>query len=74
MKRIIFNNPDGTLTPYAFLCGYVERYGDTYPRATLSKEPNDYHVKGFTHDGKHFWEVFTNARAARRFARRITKP
>lgn len=65
-----FRNADGTLTGYAFGCGYVERYGgnDT-PRAVISREPNDFHVKGFDKDGAHFWEIFEKVKDARRFAR-----
>ena len=66
-----FHNQDGTITAYSFACGYVEIYGqkDT-PRATISREPNDYHVKGFDKDGKHFWEVFEKVKDARAFARK----
>ena len=66
-----FHNPDGTLTGYSFTCGYVERYGEEdFPRATIYREPNNYHVKGYTSEGAHFWEVFTSVSEARRFAKR----
>lgn len=66
-----FRNADGSLTGYAFGCGYVECYGTSdIPRATISREPGAFHVKGFDRDGVHFWECFTVAREARRFARR----
>jgi hypothetical protein len=65
-----FKNQDGTCTAYSFVCGYVEKYGTTdYPRATLSREPNGYHVKGFTADETHFWEIFPLVKDARRYAR-----
>ncbi len=65
-----FRNASGNLTRYAFACGYVERYGqDDTPRATISREPNDFHVKGFDRDGSHFWEVFDTVKEARAFAR-----
>lgn len=65
-----FRNANGTLTGYAFGCGYVEKYGETdTPRATISREPNGLHAKGFDRDGIHFWEIFETAREARRFAR-----
>lgn len=71
MRKDRFKNKDGTCTAYSFICGYVELYGDSdYPRATLSREPNDYHVKGFTADGGHFWEIFEHVKDARRFARK----
>lgn len=65
-----FHNQDGTITAYSFLCGYVERYGNDIPRATISKEPNGYHVKGFDKDGKHFWEIEEKVKDARAFARK----
>ena len=66
-----FRNASGLLTPYSFACGYVERYGaDDTPRATLSREPNDWHVKGFDRDGLHFWEVFESVKEARQYARK----
>ena len=65
-----FKNKDGTCTAYSFLCGYVELYGNTdFPRATISREPDGYHVKGFTADQGHFWESFELVKDARRYAR-----
>lgn len=47
----------GTLTTYAFACGYVETNEiDNDNRATLQLD-GKYHVKGFR-QGIHFWEVF----------------
>ena len=69
-----FRNANGTLTMYSFACGYVERYGKKeFPRATISREPNEWHVKGFDRDESHFWEIFNTINEARRFAKRITK-
>jgi hypothetical protein len=66
-----FHNPNGTLTMYSFGCGYVERYGNgELPRATISREPNGWHVKGFDMDGKHFWEIEERIKDARAFARK----
>jgi hypothetical protein len=65
-----FKNENGTLTPYAFACGYVEKYTKGEDRATLSREPNDWHVKGFL-DDCHFWEIFDRLGDARRFARKV---
>jgi hypothetical protein len=65
-----FRNQDGTITAYSFLCGYEERYGNDIPRATISREPNGYHVKGFDKDGKHFWEIEEKVKDARTFARK----
>jgi hypothetical protein len=66
-----FHNSNGTLTMYSFGCGYVERYGNgEFPRATISREPNGWHVKGFDINGKHFWEVEEKIKDARAFARK----
>jgi hypothetical protein len=72
MTEIIFNNKNGTLTPYAFACGYVEIYTKGDDRATLLRKPNDWHVKGFR-GGCHFWESFERLSDARRFARTVGK-
>ena len=62
-----FRTKTGLLTRYAFCCGYVEQYEkDNNNRLTLSKEPNDYHVKGFV-NAVHVWEVFDTAALARMF-------
>lgn len=67
-----FHNQDGTITAYSFLCGYVEKYGNDIPyaRATISRESNGYHIKGFDKDGNHFWEIEENVKDARAFARK----
>jgi hypothetical protein len=64
-KEPKFKNKNGTLTPYAFACGYVEKYGPL----TLWREPNDWHVRGFV-DGARLWECFETLREARQYARR----
>jgi hypothetical protein len=66
-----FHNKDGTITGYSFACGYVEKYGSDIPRATISREVNGYHVKGFDKDGKQFWEIEEKVKDARKFARRM---
>jgi hypothetical protein len=65
-----FHNQDGTITVYSFLCGYVEKYGNDIPRATISREPNGYHIKGFDKDNNHFWEIEEKVKDARAFARK----
>ena len=69
MTLTMMHNKNGTLNSYAFGCGCVEQYGvvDT-PRATISREANGYHVKGFDSDDKHFWEVFEHVKDARAYA------
>jgi hypothetical protein len=64
-----FHNKAGNLTPYAFACGYVETYRNEKSRLTLSKERNDWHVKGFI-DDVHTWESFTTLKQARDYCRR----
>ena len=65
-----FHNKDGTITAYAFRCGYVEKYGNDIPRATISRLVNGYHIKGFDKDGNHFWEIEEKVKDARAFARK----
>jgi hypothetical protein len=65
-----FHNQDGTITAYSFLCGYVEKYGNDIPRATISREPNGYHIKGFDKDNNHFWKIEEKVKDARAFARK----
>jgi len=64
-----FHNKAGNLTPYAFGCGYVERYAREKDRLCIAREPNDWHVKGFI-DEKHVWEIFETLKAARAFCRK----
>ena len=68
-----FRTKAGLLTGYAFACGYVEKYATGDDRLTLSREPNDWHVKGWI-DGIHAWEVFERLTDARRFCRRHCRP
>ena len=68
-----FRTKAGLLTGYAFGCGYVENYERDDDRLTLSREPNDWHVKGFI-GGRHVWEIFERLTDARQFCRRHTAP
>lgn len=53
MRNPKFKNKNGTLTAYAFACGYVqewfdgERYATSTLRVTLSYENGAYHLKSF---------------------------
>ena len=70
MKNKFFNK-DGTITSYSFLCGYVEKYGqEIFPRATISREANGYHIKGYDENDSHFWEIREKVKDARAFARK----
>lgn len=66
-----FNNKNGTLTRYAFACGYVEQKINGNARKTLSLDCI-WHIKGFDKSGKHFWECFDNLTQARQFYRSIS--
>ena len=69
-----FHNSNGTLTMYDFGCGYVKRYGkEEFPSATIFRELNSWHVKGFDVAHVHFWEIFDTIKEARSFAKRITR-
>lgn len=58
-----FYNANGTITRYAFGCGYVERYGplSLYLEGT-------YHVRGIV-GTERVWECFDTVGEARSFAR-----
>lgn len=58
------HRPDGSLTPYAFACGYVQRDGDN----RLFKD-GCYHVQTF--DGR--WETFATLTPARAALARAVK-
>lgn len=66
-----FYNKDGSLTQYAFGCGYleVEKMG-THSRITLGKEHGVYHIKGFVSDVR-VWEVFDHLTPARVLFRKL---
>jgi len=59
----IFYNKNGTLTRYAFSCGYVEEHGNK----NLSMEHGVFHVKGFDNQGRHVWQSFDTVKPARAF-------
>jgi hypothetical protein len=74
-QSCMFYNSDGSLTQYAFSCGYIERkegqiQGQSYSYS-LGKEHTVYHVKGFGTRGKHVWESFDTLTAARRLFRSL---
>jgi hypothetical protein len=65
----MFYNKDGTLTLYAFSCGYVETYSPKDPNQTaraLSMEHSVFHVNGFRGPYK-VWNSFDSVKAARKF-------
>ena len=64
-KACLFYNKDGTLTRYAFSCGYVEVHGDK----NLSMEHGVFHVKGVNAKHQRCWESFDKVKHARAFLR-----
>jgi hypothetical protein len=64
-----FYNANGSLTKYAFACGYMEKRGDI----TLFRQHTVMHVAGFTKTGLRVWESFDNLTPARRFFRKVSK-
>lgn len=74
-----FRNANGTLTRYAFACGYLEEYGDWLKddgcHLLLEDGGNVYSVKG-ARDGEfssYVWEQFESVVEARKFARTFGK-
>ena len=64
-----FRLKSGLLSRYAFACGYVKVYErDEDNRLCISREPNDYHVKGWINHN-HVWEIFEKVTDARKFIR-----
>lgn len=63
-----FHNSNGTLTAYAFACGYIERKETENLRLDLWHEGACYHVKAheFNGRGRLTWESFDGLAAARR--------
>lgn len=64
-----FKNPDGSLTAYAFACGYVERKETPALRLDLWHEGAVYHVRAhdYAEHKRVFWESFDTLRPARAF-------
>ena len=71
-----FNNKNGTLTPYAFACGYIE----TKPlqteggKAQLFLDGGCWHVQARDNvRGRFVWECFDRLTPARAFFRKTSK-
>jgi hypothetical protein len=60
-----FNNKNGTLTRYAFACGYIEQKETISNRVSLSLD-GVYHVKGLINNQR-VWECFDKLTDARKF-------
>jgi hypothetical protein len=50
-----FYNQDGTLTSYAFACGYVQSKGDKNTYVKLYKEHNTYHLIMIRNNERVIW-------------------
>ena len=72
-----FNNKDGSLTRYAFACGYVEQHDnkETNSRVTLWLDCGSYHVRShqFNGAGRLAWETFHTVKEARMFYKEQVK-
>ena len=62
-------NADGSLTKYAFACGYLQTRG----RITLSMEHHVMIVKGFQKNGTYVVQGFYKLTEARKFFRKVSK-
>jgi hypothetical protein len=65
-----FNNTDGSLTRYAFNCGYIEQKENNQNRLSLSLD-GVYHVKGFV-GNQRVWESFEKLTDARKYYKSIS--
>ena len=66
------HNKDGSCSPYAFICGYLDTYGDWLNGNGVRLYADGcYHVKGggIGDRGANVWETFHYLKDARRFAR-----
>lgn len=64
-----FTNKNGTLTVYAFACGYIEQKETDDLRLQLWREGNCWHVRAhnFAEHKRVFWECFDQLTPARKF-------
>lgn len=61
MARDKFKNSDGSLTTYAFACGYIQtfpEYNNWDNKVDLFMEHSHYHVKGYVNGVRIVWECF----------------
>lgn len=82
MNRMKFHNNDGSLTQYAFTCGYIQRtqfcqagkpnkWGVWYPEIHLYLD-GTYHVKAVYSNGYvSAWEVFETLAEARKAYKKL---
>ena len=66
MERVFYNK-SGTLTVYAFACGYIEQRKERNKIVSLFKE-GCWHVQARDDDrGRYVWECFDTLTKARKF-------
>lgn len=65
-----FKNSDGSLTAYAFACGYIQEKQDGPLKAELYHD-GCYHVRAFRDGKRVYWESFDKLGDARRHYARI---
>jgi len=67
MEKTKFNNKNGTLTQYAFACGYIEQVDTNRKPYTFKTLALDglWQVKGMI-EGVRFWESFETLTEARK--------
>lgn len=63
-----FHNKNGSLTVYAFACGYVEEYKIDDTTLSLFQD-GVWHVQGRNDNGRFVWESFDLLGQAREFFR-----
>ena len=76
MNKTRFKNSDGSLTAYAFACGYIERYKTEHFWFELYKEHSHFHIRfGANGEGWSVWETFESNELtkARKFYKDLIK-
>lgn len=74
MKEPKFNNKNGDLTKYSFLCGYVQKVEKDGKYKVLFMEHRHYHIQsGKEGERREVWETFegTELTKARKFFNNI---
>lgn len=62
-----FKTKAGRLTPYSFMCGYIEQIDKNNKRVTLWHEHNTYHVRAhdFSNNTRLVWDTYKTLTEAR---------
>lgn len=62
-----FKNKSGSLTPYAFACGHIERKKRGDVEVDLYRDGAVWHVTAHNEAGRYVWECFDFLTQARKF-------